>query len=115
MLQCLLLPVFTMIAPLGMGLMGIGANTGSGFNALGKPLPPLLISLPDAVFDSTTIPTGQQFPRFVRYFYWRNLIDADLSNRWLVLVQFYNRFKKPISPGIAAGGQSIKIGVHADS
>ena len=42
--------LYMMIAPLGMGLMGIGANTGSGFNALGKPLPPLLISLCQMLF-----------------------------------------------------------------
>ena len=35
---------YMMIAPLGMAVMGIGSNVGSSFNALGKPIPPLLIS-----------------------------------------------------------------------
>ena len=42
--------IYMMIAPLGMGVMGIGANTGSSFNALGKPLPPLIISICQMLF-----------------------------------------------------------------
>ncbi len=38
------------IAPLGMGEMGVGANVGSGFNALGKPLAPLIISIYQVLF-----------------------------------------------------------------
>tara|TARA_A100001015_G_C14647172_1_gene577745 strand:+ start:504 stop:686 length:183 start_codon:yes stop_codon:yes gene_type:complete len=37
--------LYMVIAPLGMGEMGVGANVGSGFNALGKPLAPLIISI----------------------------------------------------------------------
>ncbi|MBT3426410.1 MAG: MATE family efflux transporter [Gammaproteobacteria bacterium] len=36
---------YLLIVPLGMGFMGVMANANSGFNALGKPLPPLLISI----------------------------------------------------------------------
>lgn len=36
--------LYMMIAPLGMAVMGIGSNVGSSFNALGKPLPPLIMS-----------------------------------------------------------------------
>lgn len=36
---------YLLIVPLGMGFMGVMANSNSSFNALGKPLPPLLISL----------------------------------------------------------------------
>jgi Na+-driven multidrug efflux pump len=35
---------YLLIVPLGMGFMGVMANANSSFNALGKPLPPLLIS-----------------------------------------------------------------------
>ena len=35
---------YLIIVPLGMGFMGVMANANSSFNALGKPLPPLLIS-----------------------------------------------------------------------
>jgi Na+-driven multidrug efflux pump len=33
------------IAPFGMGAMGVMQNSVSSFNALGKPMPPLLISI----------------------------------------------------------------------
>jgi len=36
---------YLLIVPLGMGFMGVMANSNSSFNALGKPLPPLLISI----------------------------------------------------------------------
>ena len=42
--------LYMVIAPLGMGVMGVGANVGSGFNALGKPLAPLLISICQMLF-----------------------------------------------------------------
>jgi putative MATE family efflux protein len=37
--------VYLMIAPLGMGLMGVMMNSTSVFNALGKPMPALIISV----------------------------------------------------------------------
>lgn len=42
--------LYMVIAPLGMGVMGVGANVGSGFNALGKPLAPLIISICQMLF-----------------------------------------------------------------
>ena len=37
--------IYLLIVPAGMGLMGITANASNSFNALGQPLPPLLMSL----------------------------------------------------------------------
>jgi Na+-driven multidrug efflux pump len=36
---------YLLIVPLGMGFMGVMANSTSSFNALGKPIPPLVISI----------------------------------------------------------------------
>jgi putative MATE family efflux protein len=36
---------YLLIVPLGMGFMGVMANSTSSFNALGKPMPPLVISI----------------------------------------------------------------------
>ncbi|MFT5014454.1 MAG: putative MATE family efflux protein [Patiriisocius sp.] len=36
---------YLLIAPLGMGFMGVMINSTSAFNALGKPMPPLIISI----------------------------------------------------------------------
>jgi putative MATE family efflux protein len=36
---------YLLIVPLGMGFMGVMANSTSTFNALGKPIPPLVISI----------------------------------------------------------------------
>ncbi len=44
--------VYLMIAPLGMGLMGVVAISTSSFNALGKPAPPLIISTLQMLFLS---------------------------------------------------------------
>jgi Na+-driven multidrug efflux pump len=35
---------YLLIVPLGMGLMGVCANAWNSFNALGRPMPPLLMS-----------------------------------------------------------------------
>ncbi len=37
--------IYLLIVPIGMGLMGITANAGSSFNALGQPGPPLVMSV----------------------------------------------------------------------
>lgn len=44
--------VYLMIAPLGIGLMGIVGISTSTFNALGKPAPPLIISIMQMLFLS---------------------------------------------------------------
>tara|TARA_R110002072_G_scaffold113986_1_gene243828 strand:- start:17671 stop:18618 length:948 start_codon:yes stop_codon:yes gene_type:complete len=36
---------YLLIAPLGVGFMGVMSNSTSAFNALGKPMPPLIISI----------------------------------------------------------------------
>ena len=36
---------YLLIVPIGMGLMGISANASNSFNALGKPVPPLVMSV----------------------------------------------------------------------
>ena len=44
--------VYLMIAPLGMGFMGVMANCMSSFNALGQPGPPFIMSLCQMIFLS---------------------------------------------------------------
>lgn len=44
--------VYLMIAPLGIGLMGIVGISTATFNALGKPTPPLIISITQMIFLS---------------------------------------------------------------
>ena len=44
--------VYLMIAPLGIGLMGIVGISTATFNALGKPAPPLTISIMQMIFLS---------------------------------------------------------------
>jgi len=46
---------YLMIIPLGMGLMGVVANSTSTFNALGQPGPPLIISLLQMLFLSVPL------------------------------------------------------------
>ena len=47
--------VYLLIIPLGMGLMGVVANSTSSFNALGMPGPPLVISLLQMLFLSVPL------------------------------------------------------------
>ena len=47
--------VYLLIIPMGMGLMGVVANSTSSFNALGMPGPPLMISLLQMLFLSVPL------------------------------------------------------------
>jgi Na+-driven multidrug efflux pump len=46
---------YLLIIPLGMGMMGIVANSTSSFNALGMPGPPLIISVTQMLFLSVPL------------------------------------------------------------
>ena len=60
-------------------------------------------------FDRAVISARQQSIRSVRYFYWRNLIDAYLRYGGVFLVLLYPRSKEIVGRDIFVGRQGIKI------
>ena len=78
---------YLLIVPIGMGLMGISANASNSFNALGKPVPPLVISVVQMLV--LTIPLailGNFFLGFPGIFIggvFAMLISATVIHIWL--------------------------------
>ena len=78
---------YLLIVPIGMGLMGISANASNSFNALGKPVPPLVMSVVQMLV--LTIPlaiVGNFFLGFPGIFIggvFAMLISASVIHIWL--------------------------------
>ena len=78
---------YLLIVPIGMGLMGISANASNSFNALGKPVPPLVMSVVQMLV--LTIPLailGNFFLGFPGIFIggvFAMLISATVIHIWL--------------------------------
>ena len=78
---------YLLIVPIGMGLMGISANASNSFNALGKPVPPLVMSVVQMLV--LTIPlaiVGNFFLGFPGIFVggvFAMLISASVIHIWL--------------------------------
>ena len=78
---------YLLIVPIGMGLMGISANASNSFNALGKPVPPLVMSAVQMLV--LTIPlaiVGNFFLGFPGIFIggvFAMLISASVIHIWL--------------------------------
>ena len=78
---------YLLIVPIGMGLMGISANASNSFNALGKPVPPLVMSVVQMLV--LTIPLailGNFFLGFPGIFIggvFAMLISASVIHIWL--------------------------------
>ena len=78
---------YLLIVPLGMGLMGISANASNSFNALGQPVPPLVMAIIQVLF--LTIPLaiiGNFFLGFSGIFVGglvAILISASIIHIWL--------------------------------
>ena len=78
---------YLLIVPIGMGLMGISANASNSFNALGKPVPPLVMSAVQMLV--LTIPlaiVGNFFLGFPGIFVggvFAMLISASVIHIWL--------------------------------
>ena len=78
---------YLLIVPIGMGLMGISANASNSFNALGKPVPPLVMSVVQMLV--LTIPLailGNFFLGFPGIFFggvFAILISASVIHIWL--------------------------------
>ena len=78
---------YLLIVPIGMGLMGISANASNSFNALGKPVPPLVMSVVQMLV--LTIPlaiVGNFFLGFPGIFIggvFAMLISATVIHIWL--------------------------------
>ena len=78
---------YLLIVPIGMGLMGISANASNSFNALGRPIPPLVMSVVQTLV--LTIPlaiVGNFFLGFPGIFVggvFAMLISASVIHIWL--------------------------------
>ncbi|MBC09259.1 MAG: MATE family efflux transporter [Gammaproteobacteria bacterium] len=78
---------YLLIVPIGMGLMGISANASNSFNALGRPVPPLVMSVVQTLV--LTIPlaiVGNFFLGFPGIFVggvFAMLISASVIHIWL--------------------------------